>query len=165
MISYKKTILDNGISVVSEKIAASHSICIGVWIKVGSRYEDTGNNGISHFIEHMAFKGTKTRNSFEIAKSLESVGGNLNAFTGKELTCYFAHILKKDLTLAIDILSDITGNALFEDADIANEKDVIIEEINSLEDAPEELVYEYFNKHLFLRHPLEIGRASCRERV
>ena len=154
MISYKKTILDNGISVVSEKIPASHSICIGVWIKVGSRYEDAGNNGISHFVEHMGFKGTKTRNSFEIAKSLESVGGNLNAFTGKELTCYFAHILNKDLALAIDILSDITGNALFENDDIANEKDIIIEENNSIEDAPEELVYEYFHKHLFLRHPL-----------
>ena len=154
MILYNKTILDNGISIVSEKIPSAQSVCIGVWVRVGSRFENADNNGISHFIEHMAFKGTKTRNSFEIAKSLESVGGNLNAFTGKELTCYFAHILNKDLPLAIEILSDITGNPLFDISDITNEKNVIIEEINSIEDVPEELVYEYFHKHLFVKHPL-----------
>ena len=118
MISYNKTILDNGISLVSEKIPSANSVCLGVWVKVGSRYENSDNNGISHFIEHMIFKGSKKRSSFEIAKSIESVGGNLNAFTGRELTCYFVHMLSKELPMAVEILSDIIENPLFNSSDI-----------------------------------------------
>lgn len=154
MISYNKTILDNGISLVSEKIPSANSACLGVWVKVGSRYENSDNNGISHFIEHMIFKGSKKRSSFEIAKSIESVGGNLNAFTGRELTCYFVHVLSKDLPMALEILSDIIENPLFNSSDIINEKNVILEEINSIEDTPEELIYEHFQKNLFYKHPL-----------
>ncbi len=154
MISYNKTILDNGISLVSEKIPSANSACLGVWVKVGSRYENSDNNGISHFIEHMIFKGSKKRSSFEIAKSIESVGGNLNAFTGRELTCYFVHVLSKELPMALEILSDIIKNPLFNSSDIINEKNVILEEINSIEDTPEELIYEHFQKNLFYKHPL-----------
>ena len=154
MISYNKTILDNGISLVSEKIPSANSVCLGVWVKVGSRYENSDNNGISHFIEHMIFKGSKKRSSFEIAKSIESVGGNLNAFTGRELTCYFVHVLSKELPMAVEILSDIIENPLFNSSDIINEKNVVLEEINSIEDTPEELIYEHFQKNLFYKHPL-----------
>ena len=154
MISYNKTILDNGISLVSEKIPSANSVCLGVWVKVGSRYENSDNNGISHFIEHMIFKGSKKRSSFEIAKSIESVGGNLNAFTGRELTCYFVHVLSKDLPMAVEILFDIIENPLFNNSDIINEKNVVLEEINSIEDTPEELIYEHFQKNLFYKHPL-----------
>ena len=154
MISYNKTILDNGIPVVSEKIPSANSVCLGVWVKVGSRYENSDNNGISHFIEHMLFKGSKKRSSFEIAKSIESVGGSLNAFTGRELTCYFVHVLSKNLPMAVEILSDIIENPLFNSSDITNEKNVVLEEINSIEDTPEELIYEHFQKNLFYKHPL-----------
>jgi len=154
MISYNKTILDNGIPVVSEKIPSANSACLGVWVKVGSRYENSDNNGISHFTEHMLFKGSKKRSSFEIAKSIESVGGSLNAFTGREHTCYFVHVLSKDLPMAVEIVSDIIENPLFKSSDIINEKNVVLEEINSIEDTPEELIYEYFQKNLFYKHPL-----------
>ncbi len=151
---YNKTILDNGIPVISENIPFTKSACLGVWIKIGSRYENLGNNGISHFTEHMVFKGSKNRTSFEIAKSLESVGGSLNAFTGKEFTCYFAHVLSKDLPLAMDIVSDIIVNPLFDRSDIDNERNIIIEEINSIHDTPEDLIHEHFQENIFYKHPL-----------
>lgn len=154
MILYNKTILDNGIPVVSEKIPYANSICMGVWVKVGSRYENSDNNGISHFVEHMVFKGSEKRSSFEIAKSLESVGGSLNAFTGREFTCYFAYVLSKDLHMAVEILSDIIANPLFDNSDIVNEKNVVLEEIHSIEDTPEELIFEHFQQNLFYKNPL-----------
>jgi predicted Zn-dependent peptidase len=130
------------------------SISLGVWINVGSRNENRKNNGITHFIEHMVFKGTAKRNTFEIAKSLESVGGSLNAFTGKETTCYIAHILPKHLPLAIDVLSDLIQAPRFEAVELNKEKNVIYEEIKSLEELPEELVHEHFQESLFPHHPL-----------
>ncbi len=154
MTIYNKTILDNGISVVSEKTNFTKSVCLGVWVGVGSRYENLKNNGISHFLEHMVFKGSKKRSSFKIAKFLESVGGSLNAFTGKEFTCYFAHVLSKDISLAMDIVSDILVNPRFDESDIDNERNVVIEEINSTLDSPEELIHEYFQENIFYKHPL-----------
>jgi len=165
MIKYNKTVLSNGIRVVSERIPFTNSVCVGVWVKVGSRYENSKNNGISHFIEHMVFKGSKNRTAFEIAKSIESVGGSINAFTGRELTCYFAHVLSKDLPLALEILSDITGNPLFEPSDVNNEKNVILEEINSIDDTPEELIFEHFQKNLFYKHPLGFSVIGNSENV
>ncbi len=165
MIKYNKTVLSNGIRVVSERIPFTNSVCAGVWVRVGSRYENSKNNGISHFIEHMVFKGSKNRTAFEIAKSIESVGGSINAFTGRELTCYFAHILSKDLPLALEILSDITGNPLFEPSDVNNEKNVILEEINSIDDTPEELIFEHFQKNLFYKHPLGFSVIGNSENV
>jgi predicted Zn-dependent peptidase len=165
MIKYNKTVLSNGIRVVSERIPFTNSVCAGVWVRVGSRYENSKNNGISHFIEHMVFKGSKNRTAFEIAKSIESVGGSINAFTGRELTCYFAHVLSKDLPLALEILSDITGNPLFEPSDVNNEKNVILEEINSIDDTPEELIFEHFQKNLFYKHPLGFSVIGNSENV
>ncbi|MFC1563207.1 M16 family metallopeptidase, partial [candidate division KSB1 bacterium] len=135
-------------------IISTKSACLGVWIKLGSRYENLKNNGVSHFIEHMIFKGSKKRSCFEIAKSLESVGGSLNAFTSKEFTCYFAHVLSKDLPLSIDILSDMIMNPLFDKSDIANERNVVIEEIKSVFDTPDELIHEHFQENVFYKHPL-----------
>ena len=156
-LKFQKSITDNGIRVVTEQIPYVRSISLGVWFKVGSRWENTHNNGISHFIEHMVFKGTEKRSAKEIAQSMESVGGNLNAFTGKELTCFYAHFLDEYLPVAIDILADITSRPLFNVNDLQKEKQVVIEEIKSLQDTPDELVHEYFQENLFYKHPLGLS--------
>ena len=162
---YKKTRLDNGIRVVSEKIPYVRSISIGAWLTVGSRDENKTNNGISHYIEHMMFKGTKNRKAYEIAESLESVGGQINAFTGKELTCYYAHILDEHLAIAVDVISDILIHSIFDEQEMEKEKQVIVEEINNMEDTPEEMIHELFIKDLFPNHPLGFSTLGTRENV
>jgi predicted Zn-dependent peptidase len=139
---YKKTVLDNGIRVVSERIDYVRSVSIGVWIDVGSRDEKIDEAGASHFIEHMLFKGTKKRNAKEIAASLESVGGSLNAFTGREQTCYFARVLDEHVDKALDVLSDIIKNPRFNRSHLEKERAVIISEIKELEDSPADLVHD-----------------------
>ncbi|MFQ6112558.1 MAG: M16 family metallopeptidase [bacterium] len=162
---YKKTELRNGIRVITERIPYVRSISIGVWFTVGSRDETAANNGISHYIEHMTFKGTKTRKAYEIAESLESVGGQLNAFTGKELTCYYAHILDEHLPIAIEIIADILTNSIFDETEMKKEKQVILEEINNLEETPEELVHELFVGDLFPNHSLGFSTIGTRDNV
>ena len=162
---YHKTILNNGIRIVSEKIPAVRSISIGVWLTVGSRDETAANNGISHFIEHMVFKGTSNRSAADIAQSLESVGGHLNAFTGKEQTCYFAHILDEDLPIAVDVISDFLINSLFLDDEMEKEKRVILEELNNIEETPEELIHEHFVEDLFPNHSLGLSIIGKRENI
>jgi predicted Zn-dependent peptidase len=139
---YKKTVLDNGIRVVTEELDAVRSISIGVWIDVGSRDEDKDEMGVSHFIEHMLFKGTKNRTAKEIAVSLESVGGGLNAFTGREQTCYYARVLDEHLDIALDVLSDILKNPLLNPSHFEKEKKVIASEIKELEDSPSDLIHD-----------------------
>ena len=139
---YKKTVLDNGIRVVTERIDSVRSVSVGVWIDVGSRDEKADEAGVSHFIEHMLFKGTKKRTAKEIAASLESVGGSLNAFTGREHTCYFARVLDEHLEVALDVLSDIIGNPLFNRSHLEKERQVIISEIREMEDSPADLVHD-----------------------
>jgi predicted Zn-dependent peptidase len=139
---YKKTVLDNGIRVVTEELDAVRSISIGVWIDVGSRDEEKDEMGVSHFIEHMLFKGTKNRTAKEIAVSLESVGGGLNAFTGREQTCYYARVLDEHLDIAIDVLSDILKNPLLKPSHFEKEKKVIASEIKELEDSPSDLIHD-----------------------
>ncbi|MBD3168954.1 MAG: insulinase family protein [candidate division Zixibacteria bacterium] len=141
---FNKTILDNGIRVISERIPSVRSISIGVWVDVGSRDESKEINGISHFIEHMVFKGTPKRSAQQIAASLESLGGSLNAFTSREQTCYFAKILDEHLLNAVEVISDILLNSLFEEKEIAKEKKVVIEEINDVEDTPSDLIHDIF---------------------
>lgn len=161
--SYKKTILANGIRVISEEIPTVKSVSIGIWINTGSRNETAEINGISHFIEHMMFKGTKKRNYIQIAESVESVGGYLNAFTTKEHTCYYARVLDEYLERAIDVLSDMVQNSIFPPKEIDKEKTVVLEEIKRSEDDPDDLVHEYFEKHLFGEHPFAqpiIGTAE-----
>ncbi|RKY81082.1 hypothetical protein DRQ00_00675 [candidate division KSB1 bacterium] len=162
---YNKSTLTNGIRVISEQIPHVRSVSIGVWIIAGSRDETEENNGIAHFIEHMAFKGTQKRKTYEIAEALESVGGHLNAFTSKELTCFYAHVLDENLNMAVDVLSDIVLNSLFSEEEIEKEKNVVIEEINDLEDSPDELIHEYFVRDLYYPHPLSFSILGKRENV
>ena len=151
---YRKTTLDNGIRVVSETISHVRSVSLGVWANVGSRDEATPQNGISHFLEHMVFKGTRNRNVREIAQSLESLGGYLNAFTTKEQTCYYARVLDTNIREAMDVLADIMLNATFEPREMEKEKLVVIEELKNAEDDPEDIIHDYFEKTLFPRHTL-----------
>lgn len=152
--NFQKTVLPTGLRIVSEKISGICSIALGVWIEVGSRDEILTDNGISHFIEHMVFKGTKTRTTKEIAESMESVGGSLDAFTSKEITCYAAHFLDEHLSLAIDVLSDIIQYSLFDGQEIEKEKEVVFQEIYHYQDTPEDLVFEHFYNDIFGDHPL-----------
>ncbi|NEZ46095.1 insulinase family protein [Clostridium niameyense] len=138
--------LDNGLRVVLENIDYVNSVSVGVWIENGSRNETKQNNGISHFIEHMLFKGTENRNSLKIAESIEDLGGQINAFTGKEATCYYVKILDSHIDLALDVLADMLFNSKFLEEDIEKEKKVVIEEINMSEDSPEDVLVDLFSR-------------------
>lgn len=146
---YTKDILKNGIRVVTEYIPYVNSVSIGVWVANGSRDEDETNNGISHFIEHMLFKGTANRNAREIAESIEEIGGQINAFTSKEATCFYIKVLDTHIDTAVDVLSDMLFNSRFEEEDIEKEKGVILEEINMYEDSPEDLVTDLLSQAMW----------------
>jgi predicted Zn-dependent peptidase len=152
--TYKKTILANGIRIVTEEIPHVRSLSLGFWIETGSRDEFPANNGISHFIEHMVFKGTKKRNIKEIAQSIESVGGYLNAFTSKEHTCYYARVLDEHLELATDVLSDMVFQPTFPEKEFEKERNVILEELKQAEDDPDDIIQDYFEKAIFKTNPL-----------
>ena len=149
-----KTVLENGLTILSENIPAYRSVSVGVWIKTGSRYENASDMGLVHFIEHMLFKGTKNRTALQIAKELEELGGSLNAFTGKEETCFYAHILDSHLKKGIEVLADMVCNSLFDEKDIEMEKQVVLEEINSVKDTPEEYIFDIFQEKVFPNQPL-----------
>jgi predicted Zn-dependent peptidase len=155
-IHYGKTTLPNGIRVVSETVPGARSVSVGLWMLSGSR-DESEPAGLAHFLEHMVFKGTTRRSAYDIAVSIESLGGQLNAFTEREFTCFYAHLLGENLPEAVDVLSDLIQNPIFESADIDNEKQVVIEEIRGLEDAPEDWVQELFLETAFDGHPL--GRS------
>lgn len=152
--TYRKTILPGGIRVVSEEIPHVRSVSIGVWIDVGSRDETEPTNGISHLIEHMVFKGTANRSVREIARSIESVGGYLNAFTSKEHTCYYARVLDEHTPLALDVISDLILHPLFPEKELEKERGVIIEELKNAEDDPDDIIHDNFEKAIFGSHPL-----------
>lgn len=151
---YQKEILPNGVRVVTEEIDYVRSVAIGIWVGTGSRYETQGYEGISHFIEHMFFKGTKNRTARQLAESLEAVGGQLNAFTTKEFTCYYAKVLDEDIPLAIDVLSDMFFHSSFDSKEIDKEKNVVIEEIKMYQDTPDELIHDLFSQYIWNGHPL-----------
>jgi len=151
---YRKTVLPNGVRIITEEIEHVRSAAIGVWVGAGSRDEREGYEGISHFMEHMFFKGTERRTARELAESLEAVGGQLNAFTTKEYTCYYVKVLDEDLDLAIDVLSDMFFHSLFDEKEIEKEKNVVIEEIKMYEDSPDELIHDIFSEHVWNEHPL-----------
>ena len=161
--SYKRTVFPNGLKIISEAIPHVRSVSLGLWIDVGSRDENEKNAGVSHFIEHMVFKGTRNRDASQIASYLESVGGVLNAFTSREQTCYFAKILDQHLPRAVDIIFDLAQNALFDKSNIDKEKRVILEEIKDIEDAPSDLVHDRFARAFFGPHPL--GRPILGEKA
>ncbi|HOP86204.1 MAG TPA: pitrilysin family protein [Syntrophorhabdaceae bacterium] len=162
---YRKTVLQNGLTIVTESIPYFSSISIGLWWKTGSRYEDASTNGISHFIEHMLFKGTDKRTAYDIAREIDAIGGTINAFTGKEYTCLFAKVLKKDMDIAIDVLSDMYKNSLFKEDDMDREKYVIAQEIKMVEDNPEEYIFDLFNASYFNNHPLGMTILGTHENI
>lgn len=163
--TYRKTTLPGGIRVVTEEIPHVRSVSCGVWIDVGSRDEDETNNGVSHFLEHMVFKGTRRFTSAQIARSLESVGGYLNAFTTKEHTCFYARILDEDLRRAVDVLSDLVQHPQFSAREIEKEKLVILEELKNIEDDPDDLIHDYLDDHVYHKHPLAFPIIGRRESI
>ena len=146
--------VSNGIPVIYKEKTDGFSTALAVWIKTGSRYEPTSVNGISHFIEHLLFKGTKTRTAQDIKEAIEGKGGSFNAFTSEELTCYYIKILEHYLDTAFDVLSDMVKNPLLASQDIKNERNVIIEEIKMYYDTPARFVHDLFDQTLFENHPL-----------
>lgn len=154
--TYHKSVLPNGIRIVSEEIPHVKSVSIGVWIDTGSRNETELTNGISHFLEHMVFKGTEHRSTQQIARSLESVGGYLNAFTTKEHTCYYARVLDEFTELAVDVLADLIQFPLFPQKEIEKERKVVLEEIKNAEDDPDDLIHDYFETDIYSGHSLRL---------
>lgn len=156
-LNYEITTLENGIRVITETVHHVQFMSMGFWVGVGSRYENEQQWGITHFIEHMLFKGTNKRTAEEISGAVDAVGGQLNAFTSKENTCYYIKTLIEDFPLAMDVLSDMFLNSRFDNEEIAKEREVIIEEIKMYEDTPDDLVHDMLSQNLWPDHPL--GRA------
>jgi predicted Zn-dependent peptidase len=150
----QKTTLDNGLKIVTEHVPSVKSISVGIWVKTGSRNEADKQAGITHFLEHMLFKGTETRSSYDIALSMEAVGGYLNAFTSSEYTCYYSRCLNTQLELAIDVLSDMVLHPSFPEDEIEKEKKVVIEEMKMYRDSPDDFLFEEFSNQVFKGHPL-----------
>jgi predicted Zn-dependent peptidase len=160
------TTLPNGIRVVSETVPHAHSVALGIWIDAGARDETDHSAGISHFIEHMLFKGTERRSARRIAEELDAIGGQLNAFTEKEYTCYYCKLLPEHLSIGMDVLADMILHSVLDPEELEREKNVILEEIKHHEDTPEDLVHDVFAHTLWPRHPLGrpvIGRAEVIE--
>lgn len=154
---YRKEILNNGVRVVMEKVPSVRSVALGIWVNVGSRDETDSEHGISHFIEHMFFKGTPKRSAKEIAQEMDSLGGELNAFTSREVTTFYCKVLDAHLPRAVGLLSDIFHNSSFLKKDIDREKQVVMEEIRMVEDDPEDWVHDLHTQNVWKKHPL--GRS------
>jgi len=160
---YQRVVLDNGVQILTEDIPHVRSLALGVWVDVGSRDEPEELAGVSHFIEHLLFKGTGKRTARQIAEALDAVGGQLNAFTTKEFTCFYARVMDEYFDLALDVLADMIFNPLFKPEDIDRERNVIIEEIKMYEDTPDELVHDVFANTIWQGHSLGrpiIGNAG-----
>src|ERR1022692_4852698 len=149
-----RTILPGGLRVVTEFLPAVRSVALGIWVGVGSRDEDETHAGATHYLEHLLFKGTERRTALEISSEMDAVGGEMNAFTGKEYTCYYARVLDADLPLAVDVLSDMVTSSLIEPKDVDAERGVILEEIAMNDDDPTDTVHEAFVAKLFGDTPL-----------
>ncbi|MBI5642432.1 MAG: insulinase family protein [Deltaproteobacteria bacterium] len=154
MSRIQKTTLKSGINVITEEMPDVESSSIGVWVNTGSRNEAREVNGVSHFIEHLLFKGTDKRTALDISREIESVGGVLNAFTSREYTCFYAKVLNKDLPMAIDLLSDIFMNSKFDKKEIEKEKMVVLQEIKMVEDTPDDFIHDLFAERFWKDHPI-----------
>lgn len=144
-MSVRRTVLPSGLRIVTEEISSVRSAAVGIWVNVGSRDETPAVAGASHFLEHLLFKGTKTRTALEISSSIESVGGEMNAFTGKEYTCFYARVIDSDLPMAIDVISDLITSSLVTETDVNAERKVVLEEIAMRDDDPSDLVHDLFS--------------------
>ncbi|HLI12983.1 MAG TPA: pitrilysin family protein [Alphaproteobacteria bacterium] len=162
------TVLPNGLRVVSDRMQSVETVSLGVWVGVGTRDEALPQAGISHFLEHMAFKGTRRRTARAIAEEIEAVGGALNAYTARELTAYYAKVLKEDVGLAVDILADILQNSVMDEEELARERTVVLQEIGQAYDTPDDIIYDYFQETAFpgqaLGRPV-LGSAEVIEAV
>jgi predicted Zn-dependent peptidase len=160
-----KTTLDNGVRIASMTMPHVRSVSMGVWVHVGARDEDDAESGLSHFIEHMIFKGTRRRSAFQIAKEFDAVGGQTNAFTSMEHTCYHARVLDTQLETMVDILCDIFLNSIFDDKEVARERPVIFQEIGMVEDSPEDWVHTMMGTAFWGSHPLGRSILGTRENI
>jgi len=154
MSEFQRTTLDSGVTVVTERMAEVRSTSVGFWFDVGARDEPSALAGTSHFLEHLLFKGTPTRSAKEIADTFDAVGGDVNAFTGKEYTCYYSRVLDQDLPMALEVLSDMITDSNLDPEELESERKVILEEIAMHEDAPDELVHDLFYRSMWDGHPL-----------
>ena len=162
---YRRTVLPNGLTVLTEPMDHVRTASLGVWITAGSRYEDAARMGVSHFIEHALFKGTATRSALQIAQAMDGIGGHLNAFTDKEVTCYYLRVLSDHLDPAMDVLADMLLHPALEAAALERERQVILEEISMCEDAPDDLVHDLFASTLWPGHPLGWPIAGSQQSV
>lgn len=161
----RKSVLPNGIRVLTEAVPQFTSATLGIWVENGSSYEPPELNGISHFLEHIFFKGTERRTAKEIAESIDGVGGILNAFTGKEYTCYYAKVLREDLPLAVDVLSDLFLHSTFAEEEIERERGVILSEISESEDTPDDHIHVVFDRAFWPGHPLSLPITGTAQTV
>jgi predicted Zn-dependent peptidase len=161
----RRQVLPNGLTIITEQMSHIRSASIGIWLQTGSRDEEPELNGISHFVEHMVFKGTKHRTAEEIARQVDSIGGNMDAFTAKECICFNVKVLDDHVPTALDILGDLVLNPIFDEADIARERGVIMEEIKMDEDNPDYLVHEIFTQNFWKDHPLGKPILGTKETV
>ena len=153
-MSVQVTKLANGLTIASDRMEQVETVSVGVWVEVGTRYETAPVNGVSHMLEHMAFKGTRRRSARAIAEEIEAVGGHLNAYTGREGTTYFAKVLKDDIGLALDILADILQHSVFDPAELEREREVILQEIGQARDTPDDIVFDHFQATAYPDQPL-----------
>lgn len=161
----KKTILPNGVRVVTEHVPGVRSVSVGCWLPVGSRDEAPGEDGLAHLVEHMMFKGTETRSARDIAETMDATGGHLNAMTTKESTTYYARVLDQHVPLALDLLADMLLHSTFAEEELAREKEVILEEIGMADDSPEDVIHDLFDANLLAGHPLARSVLGTRETV
>jgi predicted Zn-dependent peptidase len=161
----RSTRLPNGVRILSEELPSLGSVTIGIWVENGSRYERVDQAGISHFLEHLFFKGTERRTAAQIAEEIDAVGGVLNAFTGKEYTCYYAKVLSEHLPLALDLLADLFTHSTFAADEIDRERTVVIQEISQVEDTPDDYIHDLFNLRFWPGHPLSRPIAGTAESV
>lgn len=162
---FQRSVLPAGLRVVTQQLPASRSVSVGMWVAVGSRDEPTAVAGAAHYLEHLLFKGTARRSAVAIAQEIDAVGGELNAFTTKEHTCYYAHVLDSDLELAVDLVCDVLGNALLEPSEVDIERGVVLEEIAMRDDDPEDAVHDEFCAALFGSHPLGLPVLGTEESI
>jgi len=165
MSNITKEVLENGLTLVTESMPAVRSISLGIWLRTGSRHERLSENGITHFLEHMVFKGTTNRSAEEIARSADAIGGQLDAFTAKECTSFSTKVLDEHLPRAFDVLADLVKNPLLRPEDIAKESQVIQEEIKMVEDSPDDLVHEIFTQNYWRGHALGRPILGTRQTV
>lgn len=165
MTLYRKLVLDNGVRVVTERIPTLKSVTVGIWVNTGSRDEQPAQAGYSHFIEHMFFKGTRSRSATEISREIDALGGEMNAFTTRETTTFYVKVLDQQLQQAVELLADLFHHSRFDPREIEKEKKVVLEEIRMVQDDPEDLVQELHTGQVLGRHPLGRSVLGCEETI